>query len=587
MRLQSRVFSRRAISVAASLLAVSVALTACGGTKAGQGDKATKDAQAVLHEPETNLANAGKPQRGGNLIYGVEADTSGGFCLPEGQLAISGMLVVRAVYDTLTVPNANGDYVPYLAKSISHNAKYDEWTIGLRSGIKFSDGTPLTAQVVKDNLDAYRGTFPGRSPLLFTFVLKNIDSVTTTGPLTVKVKTKVPWVAFPAYLYSSSRMGIMGEKQLRDKNNCGTDLIGTGPFNKNPRYVPNQKVTAQANPNYWQTAPDGKPYPYADSIEFRVLPSGVIRDQAIISGDINVMHTTDTENVTGELLTAEKAGKINMLVSEASAEVSFLQLNDAAPPFDNLKMRQALAMGADRNAINQDQNNGVPTVANGPFAPDSIAFLQNTGFPKFNLAKAKALVKEYVKEGGKAEFSLTTTTDPSTLRLAQLIQQKAQQTGVKVKLITRDQAALINDAIGHKFQAMVFRNLPGGDPDGNYVWWYGKDKSGAENPVNFSGYSDPVINKLLDEGRSEPDPAKRKTIYQNINREFGKMVWENWAWFTPWAVAENVKVHDILGPPLPGDDPSKPGDASTTDKSREPSPGLATGHSLIGLWIEK
>ena len=575
------------MGIAAVLLTVALVVTGCGGAKKGGsdgGNASPKKLGLTAADGESGLKDAGDPVRGGKLTYGIEADTPG-YCLPEGQLAISGMLAVRAVYDTLTVPNAEGDYVPYLAKSLDHNADYTEWTIGLRDGIKFSDGTDLDATVVKNNIDAYRGTYKARKPLLFTFVLSNISDVTTSGDKTVKVTMKKPWAAFPAYLFSSSRFGIMGQSQLDDPKNCGTKLVGTGPFNQNPVYSPNQGLTAKANPHYWQTAPDGKPYPYASSIEFRVIPDGTVRNQAIEAGDINIMHTSNAEDISGELVKLRDDGKLNMFVSEDSAEISFVQLNASKAPFDDIRMRKALAMGADRDEINRTQNNGLPTVADGPFATDSIGYLKDPGFPKFDLTAAKKLVKEYVAEGKghKAQFNLTSTTDASTLRLAQVIQQNAQKVGVKVKIIQRDQAALVNDAIGKQYQAMVFRNYPGGDPDINYVWWYGS----KTNPVNFGGYDDPKINSLLDQGRSEPDPAKRKQIYQDINREFAKQVWNVWAWFTPWAIVETPSVHGILGPPLPGADPSKPGDKSTTDKAREPSTGLATAHSLIGLWIAK
>ena len=88
---------------------------------------------------------------------------SGGFCLPEAQLAISGEMVVRAIYDTLTIPNSEGEYVPYLAESVTPNDDFTEWTIKLRDGVKFHDGIDADAEVVKNNLDAYRGhaTRPG------------------------------------------------------------------------------------------------------------------------------------------------------------------------------------------------------------------------------------------------------------------------------------------------------------------------------------------------------------------------------------------------------------------------------------------
>ena len=91
--------------------------------------------------------------------------------------------------------------------------------------------------------------------------------------------------------------------------------------------------------------------------------------------------------------------------------------------------------------------------------------------------------------------------------------------------------------------------------------------------MNFGRINDPVIDKLLDQGRAEPDPAKRKTIYEDLNREFAKQVWNVWAWFTPWAIAEAKNVHGILGPTCPTATP--------------PNPGLAVGHSLIGMWISQ
>ena len=593
MRLRARSTRRHAHVAIAGVLAISLLASACGGAKKGSegsggGDKLA-DTGLTAEAGESGLDDAGKPTRGGKLIYGLEADTNGGFCLSEGQLAIAGMMVVRAVYDTLTVPNAEGDYVPYLAKSISHDDAYQTWDIVLRKGVKFHDGTDLTAEVVKNNLDAYRGAYPGRDSLLLAFNLRNIASVEVTAPDTVQVKTVVPWVAFPAYLYSSSRLGIMAQSQLDDKESCARKLVGTGPF-KFVSWNPNQKFVAERNEDYWQIAPDGKPYPYADSIEFRPITDIEVRNQALESGDINIMHTSDGETIGGKLKKLRDDGKINMMVSEDSAEVSFVQMNQTTPPFDDIRMRKALAMATDRSQINDIINAGLPTIADSPFAPDSIAYVKDPGFPKYDKAEAEKLIKSYVADGGKAEFTLHATNAPTVKRLAELIQQRAKAAGVTVKIVLRDQASLINDAIGKKYQAMLFRNYPGGDPDSLYVWFYsgtkGDDGSFTPNLVNFAGVNDPEVDKALDEGRSETDPAKRKKIYQDLTRRMATQVHGIWSWYTPWAVAESANVHGILGPPLPGDDASKPGDATTDDPARQPNRGLATGHSLIGLWVE-
>ncbi|MCB0976301.1 MAG: ABC transporter substrate-binding protein [Acidimicrobiales bacterium] len=574
--------------MALGLLALSLVATSCGGKKEGETNEVSlKEKHLTAADGESGLAEAGKPVRGGTLKYGVEADTAS-YCLPEAQLAISGMLVVRALYDTLTVPNEKGEYVPYLAQKLDHNATYDEWTITLRKGIKFSDGSDLTAEVVKNNLDAYRGKYPGRSSLLFTFVLSNIDTVEVTGPLTVKVTTKKPWVAFPAYLFSSSRLGIVGQAQL-DSDNCDKKLIGTGPFQL-VSWTENSKLVAKRNPNYWQIAPDGKPYPYADGIEFRPITDGQVRNQALQAGDINLMHTTNSMDIANKLWKLREDGKINMYVSEEQAEVAFLQLNATKPPFNDVRMRKAMAMAANREQINEIVNSGLNTIANGPISPGSLGFVKDTGFPAYNQKAARALVQEYVGEGHKSEFTLSSTPDPAVKQLVQLVQTRAKAIGVTVKIRYRDQAALINDAIGRDFQAMTFRNYPGGDPDSLYVWFHsgGANPEGyASNPVNFAGFADKVVDKALDDGRSEPDPTKREKIYETLDKQMGSQVYGLWTWFTPWAIAESSNVHGILGPPLPGEDASKPGPATTDDPARKPSLGLAVGHSLIGLWISK
>ena len=264
-----------------------------------------------------------------------------------------------------------------------------------------------------------------------------------------------------------------------------------------------------------------------------------------------------------------------MLVSPDHAEVGYLMLNAWQAPFDDIRMRKAFAMAIDRKQINDVLADGVPTVADGPFSPGNVGYLKNPGFPKHDTAAAKALVDQYVKGGHKAELTLTMLADPTITRLGALIQQQVAKAGITLRLTSSEQAQLINTAIGGKFQAITWRNHPGGDPDTQYVWWYdgNPDPKVTPNPVNFGRINDPAIDKLLDQGRSEIDPAKRKTIYENLNREFAKKAWNVWLSFAVWAVAENAKVHGILGPNLP--DGSKP------------FTGLATGHPVLGMWIEQ
>jgi peptide/nickel transport system substrate-binding protein len=138
---------------------------------------------------------------------------------------------------------------------------------------------------------------------------------------------------------------------------------------------------------------------------------------------------------------------------------------------------------------------------------------------------------------------------------------------VKVNLKGIEQAQLINTALGGDFQAISWRNHPGGDPDTQYIWWYGG------SPVNFGRIDDPEINALLDQARSEPDKAKRVSIYEDVNREFAKEVYDLWLNWTEWNIATAPEVEGVFGPSLP--------------TGEEPFPGLAAGHTVAGMWVEK
>jgi peptide/nickel transport system substrate-binding protein len=545
----------------ALLLVLVFAVTACGSSKdssSGGGDN---------NGGSSNTGDEGKPTPGGSVTYGLEAETTGGFCLQEAQLAIAGIQVTRTIYDTLTIPDADGNYVPYLAQSIDHNATFDEWTIKLRSNVKFHDGSPLTAEVVKNNLDAYRGKYPARKPLLFVFVFQNIKDVSVADPTTVKITTNTPWPALPSYLYSSGRLGMTGQKQLDDTSNCAKNLIGTGPF-KLKEWVVNDHLTAVKNPDYWQKDKDGQQLPYLDSITYKPITEGAQRVNALQSGQIQAMHTSGPLQID-QLRQLRDSKTINLTESDKFTEVGYTMLNvDPSSPFSNQAAREAFAYAIDRDKVNQIRNKGILKNASGPFAEGNMGYLKDAGFPAFDLAKAKEKVKQYTQETGKPlEFTLSSTPEPDTIATAQLVQSMAKAAGMNVKLKQSEQSQLINEAIGGQFQATLWRNHPGGDPDTQYVWWH------SGSPVNFGRINDKEIDRLLDEGRTETDTAKREQIYEDLNREFSKKLYDLWGQWTLWDVATAKNVFGVYGPDNP--DGSKP------------NPGLAVGHPVLGLWVKK
>lgn len=568
MRLPDR---PRPLVVAGALVAVgALALGSCTLLGGGDGGSSSTATSVVLDANESGLDDAGTPQRGGQLVYGLEAEVSDkGYCLPEAELAISGMQIARALYDTLTIPDADGGYAPYLAKAVEHDDTYTRWTIALRPGVTFHDGSVLDAEVVKNNLDAYRGAYPGRSPLLFSFVLDNIDRVDAVNELTVRVTTKKPWVAFPAVLYASGRLGIMAQRQLdAEPEACSTQPVGTGPFSF-VSWTRDESLKVRRNASYWQEAPDGKPYPYLDAIEFRPVQNSDARIAALQQGELNMMHTSTSGDMADTLPALRDAGAINLLVSDERTEVAYLMMNVSKEPLGERSTRLAIVQSIDREALNEQANKGFPELAQGPFADGVLGHLDDTGWPSYDLAAAKAQVAKMTDAGVDTRLSLLTSAGPVAVRQAQIQKSMLEDAGFTIDLEIETEADLIKRVISGEYELASFRNQPGEDPDMDRIWWYGEG-----NPVNFGRFDDPVINDNLDAARSNPDEDARREAYENVNRQFAKELWNVWLWHAPWAVAEAANVHGILGPDLPGD-------------GGPPSARLVTGHSLLGIWIDQ
>jgi peptide/nickel transport system substrate-binding protein len=567
------------VTVAAATVALlAVIASACGGSSS-KGSTPTSAAGPVttagIHD---NSASDAKPVPGGSLTYGLEADTSGGFCLYKAQLAIGGIQVARTIYDTLTMPGGDGKIHPYLAQSVTGSANNTIWTIKLRPNIKFHDGSALDASTVKENLDHYR-----KDNQLFVFVFADITAVDVVDPLTVKVTSKVPWTAFPWFLWSSSRLGIMAKAQMESPD-CNTKLIGTGPF-KFVSWKFGDKFVAKKNPTYWYKDPKtGAQLPYLDQITYIPQEDGAKRTGSLEAGDYQMIHTSDALQ-TVQIRKDVSAGKLADTESDKFPELGYSMLNATKPPFNNLAARQAFAYAVDRVEYNKLRNDGILEQASGPFGPGVDGYLADTGLPEFNPTKAKAAAALYKQQTGKdLTFTLSHTADPSTTQDAVVVQQMLQQNaGISVQLnAVPDQSTLINLAIGRQFDAVLWRNNPGADPDTQYVWWHcgnspaaGANPNGAapcDNPVNFGGFNDPTINSLLDKGRSAPDGAARTKIYEQINKRFASQLWNLWSQYTLWTVAYKPVVHNVLGPALPD--------------GAAPFDGLPTGHPVDGLWCD-
>jgi peptide/nickel transport system substrate-binding protein len=177
-----------------------------------------------------------------------------------------------------------------------------------------------------------------------------------------------------------------------------------------------------------------------------------------------------------------------------------------------------------------------------------------------------------------------------------------QKAGIKVNLKAEEQSTQISDVIAGTFQAAAWRNHPGFDPDTQYVWWActvpgatspnapaspnigpassaGPVGNNCDNPVDFTRFNDPQINKDLNTGRQSSDPAVRKAAYEDVNREFAKQLPAAWGYWSVWTVPYQTDVRGILGPNLP-----TATNPDVTAAGAKPFTGLSSGTDVSALW---
>lgn len=495
-----------------------VATAACGGGS-NSGNEADNGSAA---------APTGDPVSGGKVVIGVEAENDG-LDPTTANLAAVGHSYAQAVFDTLTILNADGEYVPYLAESVEPNEDYTVWTIKVRSGVTFHDGAPLNADAVIRNLEGHLDS------ALTGTVLSNVESVNKIDDLTTEVRMTTPWVAFNYYL--STQIGYVAAPSMLDDPDGSLHPVGTGPFVFD-EWVPGQRFVLTKNPDYWQEG-----LPYVDELEFRPIVEGQARVSALQSGEIDLLHTSGAVPAIETLRTLGSQVQI-VEVTDGPTDENMGMFNTAAEPFDNLNARLAVAYATDRERYLDTVDHGIGEIATGPFSGQDD--YEEPDFPEYDLDTAKDYVEAYEAETGKPltfEFSITNVS--TLLAAAQLLQDMWQEAGIEVEINQVEQTELINNALSGNFQLSIWRQHGAGDPDGEYVWW--TIPTEGQLSLNFGRYQNDEVQQLLEEGRQNPDEEARRAAYSRIAEIFAEEV--PFGYFTRalWVFAASPDIGGVGG----------------------------------------
>ncbi|MFN8041305.1 MAG: ABC transporter substrate-binding protein [Acidimicrobiales bacterium] len=528
----NRTRARSTWPVAATLAVALLAVAACGSSGSNQDSSSQATAaptSGVAGAQTSGPPDGTTPQIGGKVVYGMEAEADGvdPSRLP---LAVSGNLLASAVFDSLVTLDADGNNVPYLAKSIEPSADYKTWTITLPAGLTFTSGTPLDAEAVKANLEAYRKSAVSGA------ALKVISDVKVTDPTTVVVSLSIPWVRFND-AFGTQIAYVMDPAMLADPT-LGLKPIGSGPFIFDS-HTTNESWSFKRNPNF--RLPN---LPRLDAIEFRPIPDDAARLAALESGDVDIMQTNRPDQIL-QLRDNTTYKKVEF----SNGEKDFLVMNTTKPPFDNLKARQAVAYGANVPAWLSDVNKGVKPPAYGPMVPGQPGYQpgNTTGLPQYDPAKAKQLAQEYQAETGKPlEFEYVARDDTSSLRDAQFFVQNWTDAGMKVTLKGYPQTQLIAQTATGNYQLSEWRLFGMPDPDADSYFWRSSSIVPAPGvSLNFPRYSSPEVDAALDTAVGTTDEATRAQAYTTLQDNFGKNVPYLWLGRTDWMMAASPSVNGI------------------------------------------
>ncbi|MET0903417.1 MAG: ABC transporter substrate-binding protein, partial [Acidimicrobiales bacterium] len=225
------------------------------------------------------------------------------------------------------------------------------------------------------------------------------------------------------------------------------------------------------------------------------------------------------------------------------------EVNGAPNPMSDINVRKALAFATDYETLVATRAADKFPVANGPFPEGQDGYLEDNGFPTFDLDQATELVDAYEEENGPLQIAYKTTTDPANLDTAELLKDMWEEAGIEVTLDQIPQGEFIGQAIGGTFQVFGWRNHSG-VADQQYQWWTTENTETAL-PLNFGRIQDPELDELMLTIRTSTDPAEQKQAAEEVNQLFADNVYNIWTSWVYWVLAHGDNVHNVEGQPLP------------------------------------
>lgn len=465
-------------------------------------------------------------RRGGIIRYGHFQEPP---CLFGGW--VQQWYLQRQYSDNLVARTKDGEIVPWLATSWTISDDKKVYTFEIKPNVKFTDGTPLDAQAVADNINGWLSTNPDlRNPTAAPYLSDNFESAAAIAPATLRLTLKAPFQPLLNVLAQSSQ-GILSPTALKRGLvvNC-ENPVGSGPFIVE-KWNRGKEVIFRRNPDY-NSAPATAKHQgpaYVDGIQWKFFPDQTVRYGSLLTGESDAAY--DVPAVAWK----DANSRFTVLRHITGGTPLRLALYTARSPFDDLLVRQAFAYAADRKAAVESSFLGsLPFEGNGALSQSSPEYISELAPSyRYDVGKANQLLDQAgwterdsrgvrLKHGKPLVVRISYSSSflkPDGEQAVQVIQQQAKAAGFDVRLQPTNQADFFagNNLGPNDYEVVLLYWVAPGAEIFRISWK--PDLNGELNRFNPSRYQDRALWDIIQKAEKHFDNAERSALYQEAERK--------------------------------------------------------------------
>jgi peptide/nickel transport system substrate-binding protein len=399
----------------------------------------------------------------------------------------------------------------------------------LHHGVTFHDGRPLTSRDVKWTFDSVLG---GKIVTTKSAAYRYLDRVEAPDDYTVIFRLKEP---FATLLWNVSD-GAVGIVPYGSETEVTQQPIGSGPF----RFVSaeqDKEVVIERNDHYWGEKA------HLARVRFMVVPDTTTRALELRKGSADIAINALTSDM---VLALEREGNLKIIRAPGSV-LNYLAMNCRDPILRDVRVRQALAYAIDRGPMLQYLWRGFAREAASVLPPESWAYNADVPLYQHNPERARQLLDQAgypARNGVRFHLTMKTSTEESTRLLAAVLQQQLREVGIGLDIRTFEFATFYSDVTKGLFQLYSLRWIGGNEDPDIFEYAFDSDKF-PPHGANRSFYSNPRLDALVNQGRSEIDQKTRKRLYQEIQFILAQDLPYINLWYQDNVLVHSKRVHNL------------------------------------------